>query len=157
MKVKMQVAGDDFEYDVHEKLYFDPEHVFAEIGKQSGKLAWWHSLVALKDQEIEDAKIMLDKLLADRELDYRKNSDDLVAEYGKVTEGVIRASVDSDSLVIDAKKRLSHLKKEGGLLKAMSKGMDTRSVLMATAGSAQKREIETRLRSSIDAASRSKE
>ena len=153
----MLVAGDELEYDVHEKLYFDPEHVFDEIGKQSGKLAWWHSLVALKDQEIEDAKIMLDKLLADRELAYRSDTDDLVDKYGKVTEGVIRAAVDSDSLVISAKKQLSQLRKEGALLKAMAKGMDTRSVLLATAGSAQKREIETRLRSSIREASRSDE
>jgi hypothetical protein len=157
MKVKMLVAGDELEYDVHEKLYFDPEHVFDEIGKQSGKLAWWHSLVALKDQEVEDFKIKLDKILADRELAYRGDSADLVEKYGKVTEGVIRAAVDTDSIVIEAKKHLNNLKREVGMLKAMAKGMDTRSVLLATAGSAQKRELETRLRSAIGEASRKDE
>lgn len=149
MKVKMDIAGDEFKYDVHEQLFFDPEHVFDVIGKQAGQLAWWHSLVALKDQECEDYKVRLDRDLAEIELSYRKNSGDLVAEYGKVTESVIKAVVESNSDVIVLKEKLNLLKREVGMLKAMAKGMDTRSVLLATAGSAQRAELEARLRSMV--------
>jgi hypothetical protein len=149
MEVKMKVAGDKLEYDVHEQLYFDPEHVFEVIGKQAGMLAWWYSLLALKDQELEDYKVHMDRDIAVVELNYRRNSDDLVAIYGKVTESVIKAAVESDVVVVEAKEGLNLLKRESGMLKAMAKGMDTRSVLLATAGSAQRAELEARLRSMV--------
>ncbi|MCG8430106.1 MAG: hypothetical protein MJA29_02890 [Candidatus Omnitrophica bacterium] len=146
MKVQMQVGGKELKYDVHEQLFFDPEHVFDEIGKQAGQLAWWYSLLALKDEEAENFKVEMDARIAEIELAARRDTDTLVSLYGKVTEAVIKAHVEQQVEVVGLKQKYSELKRESGLLKAMTKGMDSRSVLLATAGSAQKAELEARLR-----------
>jgi hypothetical protein len=145
----MVVAGDKLEYDVHEQLFFDIENTFDELGKQAGMLAWWYSLLALKDQEVEDYKVHMERDIATIELKFRANSEDLAETYGKVTESVIRAAVDTNAEVVTLKEGYNFLRRESGLLKAMAKGMDTRSVLLATAGSAQKAELEARLRSMV--------
>jgi len=154
MIVKMVVAGQKFEYDIHETLDFDPEHVFDVIGKQPGELAWWFSLLAMKEQEVEDNKTAMDSKVSGIELDLRANSKLLEDKYGKVTEAVIKAELTQNQEVLALQKKYSKLRREAGLLKAMTKGFDSRSVLLATAGSAQRAELEARLRSLTGKASK---
>lgn len=150
MKVKMTVGGDDLEYDVHEQLNFDPEYVFDELGKQPGQLAWWYSLLAMKDQEIEDFVNHLASVTADTELALRADSETLIKAYGKVTEGVISSLLANNPNLQKIKADLANLRREGAMLKAMAKGFDSRSALLATSGSAQKAEIQARLRAMVN-------
>ncbi len=149
MRVKMLVGGDKLEYDVHEQLTFDPEYVFEELGKQPGQLAWWFSLLAMKEQEVEDFSLKISGETARTELAYRADADALAKIYGKVTEGVISSLVDNTPDLIALHEKLNQLRKEASLLKAMAKGFDSRSALLATSASAQKAEIQARLRSLI--------
>lgn len=147
MKVQMKVGGDDLEYDVHEQLYFDPEYVFEELGKQPGQLAWWYSLLAIKDQEVSNFESKAEAEASRIELAYRQDSENLAKLYGKVTESVISALVKNNPTVLENEEKLSLLRREAALLKAMTRGFESRSGLLATSGSAQKAEIQARLRS----------
>ena len=145
-KVKMRVGGNDLKYDIQEELYFDIDTVFTYFGKQAGLVAWWKSLVSTKDKELRDAKEMLAKLSAEIELGLRKDQDAIAAQYGKVTEGVIKALIASNETLVADEMKINILARDVGLLKAMADGFEGRSVLMATAGSAQKAEISAHLR-----------
>ena len=149
MKVKMLVGGDELEYDVHEQLNFDPEYVFPEIGEQAGQLAWWYSLLAIKEQETQDFAAKMASRAAEIELAYRSDSDALAKVYGKVTEGVINSLVQLNQELVDLTAQHNNLKRECALLKAMTKGFDARTSLLTTSGSAQKAEIQARLRTLI--------
>lgn len=145
-KVKMKVGGNDLKYDIQEELYFDIDTVFTYFGKQAGLVAWWKSLVSTKDKELKDAKVMLAKLSAEIELNLRQNQDAIAAQYGKVTEGVIKALIASNETLVADEMKINILARDVGLLKAMADGFEGRSVLLATAGSAQKSEIAAHLR-----------
>lgn len=149
MKVSMTVGGEKLEYDVHEQLFFDPGSVFEELGSQPGQVAWWYSLLTIKEQEAEDFKTDMESTISGIELEYRSNSEDLAKTYGKVTESVISAALNLDARVLDLRKKYSTLRREVGLLKAMTRGQDTRSNLLSVSGSAQKVELQARLRSLI--------
>lgn len=160
MKVKINVAGEEVKYDVKEELFFDIEHVFSYFGHQAANVAWWWSLVAIRSQEIRDAKVELDSMKADLdrlsaqiELDIRKDQDALAAQYGKVTEAVIKAVVTGNPLLaakqeeINAKQvAISKLTRDKDLLTAMADGFEGRSALLATAGSARRAEVQANIR-----------
>jgi hypothetical protein len=149
MKVRMRVGGDPLEYDTHEQLTFDVENTFSELGEQAGQLAWWYSLLAIKEQEVDDFKVGMDKVTAERELELRKDTETLTAEYGKVTEGVIKACLEADPDLVFLRQEHNELKKQAALLKAMTRGFESRTSLLTTAGSAQKAEMQARLRKLI--------
>lgn len=155
MKVKMIVAGDALSFDIHKELNFDPENVFAVIGEQPSKLAWWHSLVALKERELADFMVDMDARVSAIELDTRGNSKDLEAQYGKVTEGVIKSVLATNDEVMELTKKSNEIKRDVNILKAMAKGFDSRSALMATAGSMSRVELEAGLRSMTGRAKKS--
>lgn len=146
MKISMTVNDELLEYEVHEQLYFDVEDVFPELGEQPGQLAWWYSLLTYKQHELDNFKAEFERAKAQRELDIRRGMDALVAKYGKVTEAIIAAEVAIDDELEEMLLKLNELKKQVGLLKAMTGGMESRSVLLATAASAQKAEVQARLR-----------
>lgn len=146
MKVAMKVGGMDVKYDIHDELYFDPEHVFDVIGKQPGLMTWWASLTVLKDQEYQDAVVKHDRKVAQLDQDIRQLA---VREGTKITEGTIKSKILSNLEVEKGLLQLNKLKRDVGFLKAMAKGFESRSVLLATAGSAQKAEIEARLRAMV--------
>jgi hypothetical protein len=146
MKVTMQVAGDALTYKVHEQLTFDPENTFVELGDQPGKLAWWYSLLTLKEQEADDFKARMEARAAERELELRGDTEDLAKQYGKVTEGVIKAALASDEDLVEMREKYNEIRRDVGLLKAMTRGSESRSVLLATAASAQKAELQAKLR-----------
>ena len=147
MKVVMKVNGQKLEYDTHEQLTFDVEYVFDELGTQPGQLAWWHSLLSYKDEEANNFKANMESKIAQKELALRGDQTTLVALYGKVTEGVISAVLAGDPEILELKQQHNELLRDASLLKAMTRGFETRSVLLATASSAQKAEIQARLRS----------
>jgi hypothetical protein len=149
MKVKMSVAGDSLAYDVHQQLSFDVENTFAELGAQPGQLAWWYSLLTLKQEEIEYFKTRMDAAFAERELELRADTDDLTKRYGKITEAIFKAELAVDVDLQSLQNEYTKLKREEGLLKAMTRGMESRSVLLATASSAQKSEVQARLRALV--------
>lgn len=149
MKVKMLVAGNPLEYDIHEQLYFDPENVFDELDSQPGKVAWWYSLVALKEQEVEDFSMKVASETANAELAFRKDTEALAKVYGKVTEGVISSLVQTSPVVLDLKTKYNELRKELMLLKAMTKGFEARTSLMSTSASARKEEMKAHLAASM--------
>lgn len=154
MKIKMKVNGDSLEYDVHEQLHFDPEYVFDELGEQAGQMAWWYSLLAYKEQEAADFKNELARVEAQAELDIRNDTERLNKMYGKVTEAIIKAEVALHKGVIHAQTRFNELQKQAALLKAMTRGYENRGVLLATSASAQKAEVQARLRRLIGKASK---
>lgn len=149
MRVKMNVRGMPLDFKIHTELNFDPENVFAIIGEQPGKLAWWTSLAVMRDQELADFATQADKRKAEIELGVRGDSKSLEEQYGKVTEGVIKAVLASNDEIVKLNMDANKLRRDVGILKAMAKGFETRSVLLATAGSAQKAEVEARLRSLV--------
>jgi len=146
MRITMSVAGNPLKYDTHEQLNFDVENTFKELGEQPGQLAWWYSLLALKEQELDDFRARMEGRIAERELELRRDTDALTAQYGKVTEGVIKAVITADPDLGTLREEYHEIKKQAALLKAMTRGFESRSVLLATAGSAQKSEIQARLR-----------
>lgn len=146
MRVTMSVAGDSLTYDIQEQLTFDVENTFSELGEQPGKLAWWYSLLIFKEQEVDDFKVRMESRIAERELELRSDTEDLAKKYGKVTESVIKAALAADEELVEIREDFNELRKQAGLLKAMTRGSESRSVLLATAGSAQKAEIQARLR-----------
>lgn len=149
MKISMEVAGDSLEYDVHEQLHFDPEYVFDELGEQPGQMAWWYSLLAYKEQEASDFKTEVGRISAQAELDIRNDTERLTKAYGKITEAIIKAELALHPDVVAASQRLNELNKQVALLKAMTRGYENRGVLLATAASAQKAEVQARLRRQI--------
>lgn len=149
MKVKMLVAGNPLEYDIHEQLYFDPENVFDELDTQPGKVAWWYSLVALKEQEVEDFSMRVAAETANAELAFRADADNLAKQYGKVTEGVISSLVQTAPVVTDLKTKYNELRRELMLLKAMTRGFEARTTLMTTSASARKEEMKAHLATNI--------
>ena len=149
MEVEMQVAGQDLQYDIHEQLFFDIETVFGELGTHPGQLSWWYSLLAFKDEELNNFKVSMEGRISQIELEFRGNQTGLVAAYGKVTESVITAAVNCHTEVLELRQKLNELTREAALLKAMTRGMESRTSLMATASSAQKAEVEARLRATI--------
>ena len=146
MKVKMKVGGREFEYDISKELDFDPEFVFDALGKQPGKQVWWWHMVALKEREVEDFKVNMDAELAQLELDFREDGSTLEAQYGKVTESVIRSALACHEDVIKLHKKNAAMKPDLNMLKAAARGFDSRGPLLCTAGSAQKAEVQARLR-----------
>ena len=146
MKVAMQVGGQDLKFNIHTELNFDPEHVFDVIGKQPGMLSWWYSLAAMKEQEVSDYAADMEKRMAEIELEVRSDPKALEATYGKVTEAVIKAVIQSRDEPGEMRSKLNEMKRDAAILKAMARGFDSRSALLATAGSAQKAEVEARLR-----------
>jgi len=146
MKVAMKVGGMDVKYDIHDELYFDPENVFDVIGKQPGQMTWWASLVVLKEQEYADAQVKHDRRVAQLDQEIRSSAN---RDTTKITEGAIKAQITCNDEVEKDLIHLNRLKRDVGFLKAMSKGFEARSVLLATAGSAQKAEIQARLRSMV--------
>lgn len=149
MKVSMKVGGEKFSYDIQKELNFDPEYVFDALGEQPGKVTWWWSLVAMKEREVEDFRVNMDAELATIELSYRSDSSVLEAQYGKVTESVIKAAMASNDDVMKLHKKHSALKQDLNMLKAGARGFDGRGALLCTAGSAQKAEVQARLRALV--------
>jgi hypothetical protein len=139
MDIKMTVGGQKLEYDPQETLFFDPEHVFDVIGKQSGNLAWWYSLLAMKEQELADAQVAFDKQAAERDEEIRNQGN-------KLTETAIKSLLAKEPALVKAQLHLNSLRRDAAFLKAMARGFDSRSALLATAGSAQRAEVEARLR-----------
>lgn len=154
MRVKMKVGALDVEYDIHDELYFDPEHVFDVIGEQSSKLAWWSSLVVMKEQEYEDAKVKNDRFVA--EVDAAIRADGLDAKV-KLTEAAIKGLVTQNEGVYKRALSLNKLKRDVGFLKAMAMAFKDRSALLATSGSAQRAELEARLRATVGQARKNSE
>ena len=146
MKVSMKVGGQKVDYDIDAELNFDPEFVFDVLGEQPGKQTWWWHLVAMKEREVEDHKIQMDANLAAIELDFRSNSSILEAQYGKVTESVIRSAIAVHDDVIKLHKKHNAMKQDLNMLKATARGFDSRGPLLCTAGSAQKAEVQALLR-----------
>ena len=155
MKVQMLVGGQNLKFDIHTELNFDPEHVFDVIGKQPGMLSWWYSLAAMKDQEVNDFTSEMEKRMAEIELEVRSDTALLEAQYGKVTEGVIKAAIQAKDEPSQLKAKLNEMRRDAAILKAMAKGFDSRSALLATAGSAQRAEVEARLRQLVGKAKNS--
>lgn len=146
MKISMKVGGQKFDYDIEKELNFDPEFVFDVLGEQPGKQVWWWHLVSMKEREVEDFKINMDAELAQIELDFRADGSTLEAQYGKVTESVIRSAVAIHPDVITIHKKANAMKQDLNMLKAAARGFDARGPLLCTAGSAQKAEVQARLR-----------
>ena len=146
MKVKMKVGNMNVSYDIHDELYFDPEHVFDVIGEQASKLAWWSSLVVMKEQELADNGVRHDRLVAEVDAGIRASALDRGV---KVTETAVKGLVTQNDEVFDGAIKLNKLKRDVGFLKAMALGFKDRSALLATSGSAQRAELEARLRSMV--------
>ena len=143
MRIKMTVGGQKLEYDPHDELFFDPEHVFDVIGKQSGHLAWWYSLVAMKDHELGDAQVEYDRRTAEIDEEIRAKA---VDSGEKLTETAIKSRLAKEPDLVQGQLDLNRLRRDVSFLKAMARGFDSRSALLATAGSAQRAEVEARLR-----------
>jgi len=146
MKVQMIVGNEQLDFTVHTELNFDPANVFDVIGEQPGKLAWWTALVAVKEQELADFVVDMEARTSAIELDIRKNSKSLEDQYGKVTEGVIKAVLAANDEVVQLSTKMNEIKRDANILRAMAKGFDSRSSLMATAGSMHRAELEAGLR-----------
>jgi len=149
MKVSIKVDGNAIKYDIDEELNFDPEFVFDALGEQAGKQVWWWHLTSMKEREVEDFKIKMDAELAQLELEIRGDSATLEAQYGKVTESVIKAAMACHPKLVEANKKLNALKQDLNMLKATARGFDGRGALLCTAGSAQKAEVQARLRALV--------
>jgi len=144
LKVKMKVGAMAVNYDVHDELYFDPEHVFDVIGEQASKLAWWTSLVVMKEQELADANVNHDRAVAEVDLAIRANALD---QGAKITETAIKAVLTQNEDLHAGALKINKIRRDVGFLKAMALGFKDRSALLATSGSAQRAELEARLRS----------
>jgi hypothetical protein len=151
LKVKMKVGAMDVKYDVHDELYFDPEHVFDVIGEQASKLAWWSSLVVMKEQELADEQVRHERRTAEVDTAIRAQAVDTGT---KVTETAIKSMIAQNDEIHNGSLKINKLKRDVGFLKAMAMAFKDRSALLATSGSAQRAELEARLRSMVKSTSK---
>jgi len=149
MDVKLTVGGEEIEYNIQEELYFDIEYISKTLEKHAGELAWWSSLLSIKEKELADKKVEVEGEVGRKSIFFR--TDPLFsAKYNKkVTEGVINAELAADEELMLLHKEMNELRLQVGYLKAMSNGMDRRTALLATSGSIKRSELEAGLRSVV--------
>lgn len=154
MEITLTVSGNEMTFDTGEQLNFDIDGIMNELQEAPGSLGWWYTLLSYKEQERDDYKAQTAKMAADKELFLRANTDDLAKQYGKVTEGVIKAALLADEELTEREVQLNELNKQVGILKAMTRGQESRSSLMATAASLHKAELQASVRKMVNRSER---
>jgi len=149
MNIKLVVGSEKLDYNVEEELFFDIDHISRTLQTHTGQLAWWASLLAIKEKEYSDKKVNLDGREGEISIFLRTDEDTAKRYNKKVTEGVINAELSSNEELMIQRKDLNETKLQIGYLKAMVKGMSDRSPLLATAGSIRRSELEAGMRSVI--------
>jgi len=149
MEVSITVGGEEVTYMIEEELYFDLDNISEALETHSGQLTWWSSLLARKEKELSNAKVLFDSAFGKASI-YIRTSPLYLEKYGKkLTEGVISAELDSDAELVSLRMDLNELKLQVGYLKAMVEGMRSRTTLLATSGSIRRSEFEAGMRSVV--------
>ena len=149
MFVELQVDGEDLSYNIEEQLNFDTDSIPKALEKQSGLVSWWGHLLSTKQMEYKNFKAKVEVELAKLEKSIRLDPG-LATTYGKVTESVISAEVKMHPDYIRFQEELNELERQVGYLRSMVNGFESRTTILATAGSLRRSEIEANIRSLVN-------
>lgn len=121
IQIKIEIEGKAIDRDINQDLRIDPENLDEALVKQPALFAYYASLTQQTNLLLAKARFDYDKKMAEH---LREAREELSGSHVRVTDKQLQAVIDTQPVILAAKKRVLELEHQSQLMWAIVKALE---------------------------------